>query len=302
MPSTGAPIASPAARTSATALAPDRVAAYLRRLGVERPARPTLPALRALHRAHVERVPYETLDVQLGRPTTVNPLDSAERVLRGRGGYCVQLNGAFTALLTALGYDVTWHRAGVQGSAAAPPSSADHAPHLAPTVTLDGEVWLTDVGLGDGLYEPVPLTAGEHTQGPFTFRLGPSQVEPGGWRFDHDPRGAIAGMDIETEPADEDDFARWHGYLCTSPESRLVRAAVVMRRDAVGADCLTGCVLRRIEGTGRSVRELTGADEWFGVLEDVFGLDLTDLDPAERAALWTKVRTAHEAWRAARAR
>lgn len=287
---------------SAPTLAPEQVAAYLERLGVERPARPTLSALRTLHRAHVERVPYETLDVQLARPTTVDPLDSVERVLSGRGGYCVQLNGAFSTLLASLGYDVTWHRAGVQGSAAAPPSSADLSPHLALSVRLDGEVWLSDVGLGDGLHEPVPLRPGSHRQGPFTFRLTSSKVEPGGWRFDHDPRGAIAGLDIEAEPAAEDDFSRWHEYLCTSPESRLVRAAVVMRRDAARADRLTGCVLRRIDGAGRTQRVLDTADEWFGVLKDIFGLRLEDLDAEERHALWTKVRAAHDAWQAARGR
>src|SRR3954469_25844344 len=96
------------------ALAHDTVAAYLDRLGVPDPGEPSLRALRALHRAHVECVPYEVLDVQLGRPTTVDPKESVRRVLGGRGGYCVQLNGAFSELLAALGYDVTWHRAGVQ--------------------------------------------------------------------------------------------------------------------------------------------------------------------------------------------
>lgn len=276
------------------------LSAYLDRLGLDDPGEPSLPALRALHRAHVERVPYETLEVQLGRRITVDPRESVERVLRGRGGYCVQLNGAFATLLAALGYDVTWHRAGVQAAVRAPASPASFAPHLALTVALDGERWLVDIGLGDGLYEPLPLRPGAYRQGPFEFRLSASEVEPGGWRFDHDPRGSIAGLDVECEAAAPGDFVEWHPYLCTSPESRLVRAAVVLRRDAAGADCLVGCMLRRIGGEGRSERELATRQEWFGALEEVFGLRLEDVNGAERAALWAKVRGAHEAWQSRR--
>ena len=40
--------------------------AYLRRLGVERPARPTPDALRELHLRHLRTVPFENLSVHLG--------------------------------------------------------------------------------------------------------------------------------------------------------------------------------------------------------------------------------------------
>jgi arylamine N-acetyltransferase len=276
------------------------VASYLKRLGIDDPGAPSVSALCALHRAHVERVPYETLDIQLGRPTTVDPRDNLARVLRGRGGYCVQINAAFSALLTALGYDVTWHRAGVQARGGTPQPAGAPAPHLALTVRLNGEVWLADIGLGDGLHEPLPLRAGTYHDGPLTYQLGPSQAEAGGWRLEHDPRGSIAGIDLAMSPAARGDFAQWHPYLCTSPDSRLVRAAVVMRRDGTGADRLLGCMLRRIDGTGGTVRELTTSADWFGALADVFGLPLTDLDKAERAALWAKVRSAHDKWVASR--
>ncbi|MGW3350121.1 arylamine N-acetyltransferase family protein [Nonomuraea rubra] len=269
---------------------------YLDRLEIRDPGEPSLDALRALHRAHVERVPYETLEVQLGRRITLDPRESIDRILRGRGGYCVQLNGAFATLLTALGYDVTWHRAGVQASRRAPASGVSFAPHLALSVALDGQSWLVDIGLGDGLLEPLPLREGAYRQGPFEFRLSASAVEPGGWRFDHDPRGSIAGLDMETEPATAVDFVEWHPYLCTSPESRLVRAAVVLRRDATGADALVGCMLRRVSAEGTSEVELATRADWYDALSSVFGLHLGDVNAKDRAALWAKVRGAHEAW------
>lgn len=279
------------------------VADYLKRLGIGDPDAPSLPVLFALHRAHVERVPYEVLEIQLGRPTSADPQYAAGQVLKGRGGYCVQLNGAFSTLLTALGYDVTWHRAGVQAGHKLPPvGPAEPAPHLVLTVSVEGEAWMVDVGLGDGLHEPLPLRPGSYRQGPFTFRLGPSQVEPGGWRFEHDRGGAIAGLDFTMAPAGPADFAEWHPYLATDPESRLVRTVAVMRRDATSVDSLMGCMLRRIDDSGRTTRELGTYGEWFGALAETFDLPLADVGSGERMALWTKVRKAHEAWLTARAR
>lgn len=278
------------------------VTRYLRRLGIDDPGEPSVDALRALHRAQVERVPYEVLDIQLGRPSTVNPRDNIARILRGRGGYCVQINGAFATLLTALGYNVTWHGALVQAGAEPPAAGLPSAPHLAATVEVEGEVWLVDPGFGDGLHDPLPLRAGAYQQGPFTVRLGPSQVKPGGWRFDHDPRGSITGVDFALTAATQDDFAEWHHALCTSPDSRLVRTATVMRRDAEHIYNLIGCMLRCVDSTGKTVRELATSEDWFGALAEVFGLRLDDLDELERKRLWAKVRGAHEAWLAAKAK
>ncbi|MGW3248024.1 arylamine N-acetyltransferase family protein [Streptomyces sp. NPDC001070] len=279
------------------------VGSYLLRLGLslDEHRKPSVAGLQALHRAHVERVPWETLEVHLGRPTTVDPHESIARILLGRGGCCHQLNGAFATLLTALGYDVTLHRGGVQSDAGSQSPGATSG-HLVLTVDCEGQTWVVDVGFGDALYEPMPLRAGSYRQGPFTYRLRPSQVEPGGWRFDHDERGAFAGMDFTLAPAAPADFAESHAATFTSPDdSRLVRVASVMRRRANGFDHLRGCVLSSTDGTGRTQRELSTADEWFRVLAGTFGMTLVEIDPAERTALWEKVRAAHEAWQAGRA-
>jgi N-hydroxyarylamine O-acetyltransferase len=281
--------------------------AYLRRLGIADPGPPTVAGLRALHAAHVERIAYEALEIQLGRPTTVDPYEAAARILtRHRGGYCYHLNGAFSLLLGALGYDVTWHRAGVQNHSDPHPVGADIANHLALTVAglpaaecPSGE-WLVDVGLGDALHEPLPLREGTYAQGPFSYRLSPSRIEPGGWRFDHDARGSFAGMDFRAPRATTDDFTARHEFLSTSPHSGFVRTCSVQRRDAGGVDMLTGCVLSRLDGAAPAARVLETADEFFDALRHVFGLPLNDVDAPARAALWVRVRAAHEAWLRAR--
>jgi N-hydroxyarylamine O-acetyltransferase len=281
-------------------------AAYLARLRVERPRRPSVEALRALHEAHVERIAYEALEIQLGRPTTVDPHESAARILdRHRGGYCFHLNGAFSLLLAALGFDVAWHRGGVQVSSDPGPVGAGIGNHLALTVhglpsdeSPAGD-WLVDVGLGDALHGPLPLQEGTYAQGPFRYRLSRSEMEPGGWRWDHDPQGSFVGMDFRAERATQADFRARHEYLSRSPRSAFVRTCTVQRRDAGGVDELTGCVLRRIGDGAGPRRTLETSAEWYGVLRDVFDLPLDDLAAAEREALWARVRARHEEWLAA---
>ncbi|MFF5078127.1 arylamine N-acetyltransferase [Actinoplanes sp. NPDC000266] len=272
---------------------------YLRRLGLDGRAgrSPSIEALTELHRAHAERVPYESLEIWLGRPTTVDPTESVDRIVRGRGGYCYHLNGAFSALLRALGFHVSRHVGGVQPTTGRPPGA--DANHLVLTVSglpsaeaPDGR-WLVDLGMGDGLHEPLPLVEGLHRQGPFTYGLRPSEAEPGGWRFDHDPRGGFLGMDFRAEAAEMTAFADKHQFLSTSPESGFVRTATAQRRDAGGADVLRGLTLSRVSETvSRTALETPG--DYFAALADLFGLTLDEVSAAERAVMWRRLVEAKE--------
>ncbi|HEY1487380.1 MAG TPA: arylamine N-acetyltransferase, partial [Micromonosporaceae bacterium] len=246
----------------------------------------------ALHRAHVALVPYENIDIQLGRPPSIDPYASAERIIAGRGGYCYHLNGAFALLLTELGYDVSRHVGGVFSRARPAGVTGGHA---ALTVRVGGGEWFVDVGLGDALFEPMPLTSGRSRQGPFVYRLEPSPVAPGGWRFWHAANaGSFAGMDFTAPSVGMDAFADMHDELSTSPSSPFVMVAQVGRRTANGLDFLRGCHLRTVSASGSDLRALTSADEWYGVLDEVFDLPLTELDDAVRAALWDRLWSAHE--------
>ncbi|WP_101783950.1 arylamine N-acetyltransferase family protein [Nonomuraea indica] len=281
------------------------VSGYLRRLGLAAllDAPPSADGLRALHRAHVERVPYEVLDVWLGRATPLAPGASARRIAAGRGGYCFHLNGAFHLLARTLGYDVTRHVGGVQGHDSEPGVTANHLVLTVRGLPDDGNPggeWLVDLGLGDGLHEPIPLVAGTYRQGPFVYGLRASAVAPGGWRLDHDPRGSFLGMDFGPAATGMSAFTAMHEHLTTSSESGFVRVATVQRRDASGVDMLRGLVLTRV-GQGRRSVTLDTARDYYAALADVFGLTLDDVDAGERERLFHRVRAAHETWLAASA-
>src|SRR5258706_15925794 len=99
------------------AAAQQSVAASLARLGCSGPLGPTAETLAALHRAHLYSVPFENLDIGLGRPLSLAlPALFDKIVTRRRGGFCYELNGLFAWLLTRLGYRVTYLSARVAGS------------------------------------------------------------------------------------------------------------------------------------------------------------------------------------------
>lgn len=280
----------------------DTVTAYLRRLGLDDPGPVSFDALAEIHRAQVERIAYNTVDIQLGRPAPIEPRAAAERIAAiGRGGYCFHLNGALSFVLGELGYTVTRHRGGVWMSTDDVPLHP-FANHLAlvvhdlPTADNPGGEWLVDAGLGDALHEPLPLVAGEYQQGPCAYELLRSPAVAGGWRIRHDPTGSFAGMDFEPALAAADAFEHSHQFLSTSPTSTFTRLLTAQRRDGTGVDKLIGATLTRVEGARSVGWDLRNAIEWFAALADVFGLTLDDVDAPGREDLWRRARASSDEW------
>jgi N-hydroxyarylamine O-acetyltransferase len=282
----------------------DTVTGYLRRLGMGYPGPPSPEALAEIARAHVERIAYNTVDIQLGRPAPIDPAEAASRIVAtGRGGYCFHLNGALSYLLTRLGYDVSQHRGGVWRDPDCDPLHpyANHlvlVVHGLPTADSPDGDWFVDAGLGDALHEPLPLVVGEYEQGPCRYQLSASPALDGGWRFQHDPTGSFTGMDFESAVAAPDAFEHSHAELSTSPTSNFVRFLAAQRRDGSGVDKLVSATLRRVEGARTVEWELRNQAEWFAALSDVFGLTLDDLSRDDRDELWRRARTAQEEWNA----
>ena len=276
--------------------------AYLDRLGLESEP-PSVEGLFRLHRAHVERVAYETVWIHAGERWGIGVAESVARIAtRGRGGYCFHLNGAFGGLLRSLGYDVTRHVGGVHGpDGATEDSMGNHlvlTVHDLPTEANPGGNWYVDAGLGDALHEPIPLIAGKYRQVPFDFVLDETPGAVGDWHLTHDRAGGFAGMSWRSAPVGMDAFAERHAWLSTSPDSRFVRVLTAQRRDASGVDILRGLSLQRI-GDRASASTLTTRAELTDVLVGLFGLRLSP--PSDRAwdALWARVHAAHVAWESA---
>ncbi len=98
---------------------------------------------KALHQAHLMSVPFEDLDIQLGRPLSLNLQDLYHKVvLSNRGGFCYELNHLFGSMLRELGFQVNFIAAQVYGEDEQWGPQFDHM-----AIQVNGK-WLADVGFG----------------------------------------------------------------------------------------------------------------------------------------------------------
>ncbi|MHA2857301.1 arylamine N-acetyltransferase family protein [Paenibacillus lautus] len=276
------------------------VKAYLNRLGISEIKAPTKEYLFELHKAHVARIPWQTLDIFAGKPTPMDIQYSVQLLIHQRSGYCFHLNGAFTALLRALGYAVSWHKAGVQPLGQEPRINGFH---LGLTVSLmnveigEEESWVVDVGLGDMPWEPIPLKFGKYVQGPFTYVLEPSSVTDQGWRLIHDPQYSYVGVDYAPEVVNSLElFKTNHEFYSRSPESPWMDLLVVRQRHDVGMNELKGCIWKKWNGSILDTAEVSSKSEWLEILADVFNEPLVNYSILERDLIWAKVCKQHQKW------
>jgi N-hydroxyarylamine O-acetyltransferase len=125
---------------------------YLRRVGFPGVPQVDLPSLASLQRLHLGAVPFENLHVFHRREVDVTEAWSVAKVLDGRGGWCFELNGAFSTLLSALGFRVDRLAATVLLD----PDPPDEPDHLTLLVHLDRR-YLVDVGFGESATRPLDL-------------------------------------------------------------------------------------------------------------------------------------------------
>ncbi|MDN3271405.1 arylamine N-acetyltransferase [Streptomyces sp. MA15] len=266
--------------------------AYLRRLGMERPVRPTTDALRELHLRHLRTVPFENLSVHLGEEIVLEEKRLLDKVVEARrGGFCYELNGAFGALLTALGYDVTLLAARVHAGGGRLGIPYDH---LALRVrTEDGGDWLADVGFGSHFHLPLAREErGEQRDPAGVFRVAEADADAAGVRGGHDAAGA-ADLDVlrdgrlvyrlETRPRVLADFTAGAWWHSTSPHSHFPRSLVCSRvTEDGGRITLSGRRLTRTAPDGTRQERGTGSDaEVLAIYRDEFGITL-DAVPAVR--------------------
>jgi N-hydroxyarylamine O-acetyltransferase len=246
-------------------------ASYFARIGYTGSTDPTIDTLRLLHLAHLRTVPFENLDISLGREIVCDEERFFHKIVHlRRGGFCYELNGAFAALLRALGFPVSLLSARVSREDG---SASPEFDHLALKVDLD-ETWLADVGFGDSFLEPLllrPDIEQEQPTGRFRIaavgdtRIVQRQVDDGPWKSQY--QFTLASRQLS-------DFESRCWLQQTSPESHFTRQRICTLPTQDGRITLSDLNLIRTTGKAREERMLRDKDEWHAALERYFGVTL----------------------------
>jgi len=239
--------------------------AYLDRIGAKRPPTVDGPALAELHERHLATVPFENLDIQLGVPIELDEDRLVAKVIGGRGGFCYELNGAFAALLRALGAEVTLLSAGVYGpSGLGPPFD-----HMVLRVDLD-QPWLADVGFGRHSIHPLRLSErGDQADPGGTFRL----VDAGGGDLDV-LRDGTPQYRVEARARRLADYAPTCWWQQTWPSSHFRAGPVASLQTAGGQVTVAGRTLIRTVGTDRTETALGSDAEVLAAYREHLGIEL----------------------------
>ncbi|WP_374970986.1 arylamine N-acetyltransferase [Terrabacter sp. BE26] len=256
------------------ALDASEAAAYLARIGLDVPEAPSLEALASLQEAHLLAVPFENLDISLGRPIRLDrDVLLAKVVGARRGGYCYELNGLFALLLRHLGYAVDLVSARVATAAGGLTDEFDHVALLVSGGRLDGPV-LADVGFGEGFVSPLPLLDGfeRHERGKAVGLAERADT----WVYRERPEGE-QWRDcyvFTTRPHPLEDFAARNDWQQSSPESHFTRARVVSVLTPTGRITLSNNRLIATDHGRRQETQLPDEDAVRAALAEHFGIVL----------------------------
>ena len=241
----------------------------MRRIEYAGPHDASRAALEALHQAHATHIPFENLDVLLGRGIALDLASLQAKLVAGRrGGYCFEQNLLFSAVLQAFGFAVTQLAARVRlGTDVLRPRT-----HMTLLVAAGGRQWLADVGFGAaGPLLPVPLGRGEESrQQAWTVR---TVVEGGQWVLQSSHGGSWEDLYAFTmEPQHRVDYELASHYTSTHPSSKFTQVATAQRIAPDVRYTLRDRDYSEDRGGEIARRTLKDDDEVLDVLAETFGL------------------------------
>ena len=260
--------------------------AYLARIRLAECPAANADGLAAVQRAHRLAIPFENLDIRLGRGIAIDGEKVfAKLVTAKRGGYCFEQNRLFLDALTAIGFTARPLLARVWLNATETPPLT----HMILLVTVDGQDWIADAGFGGSYTPPMRLVSGEEATAPDSarFRLG---EDARGWVLSRD--GAIGATDgrgggigggggwIEqysftlTEVA-QADMALSNHWTSTAPGTRFLDLLVVSIVLPTGFASLTDRAYKRHAQGEDSAAEITDPRVYRLRLSMMFGIDLS---------------------------
>ena len=263
---------------------------YFGRVGYVGGTSPTVETLRGILVAHAQAVPFENLDVLLGRELKLDTASLHDKLVnRRRGGYCFEQNSYLLEVFATLGFVVTPLAARVRlavGREVTPPRT-----HVCLQVDVDGLAWLADCGVGSAT--PVGPLRLETSEAQATSHETHRIVWEGGKRYHQvwhgvwfaDGAGQVAGVgsgkwvDVyeftgETMPMIDREIANW--WTSTHPQSKFRKNLLVARvgEDGTRRGVQNRQYIHRRAGEIVEAREIASHEELMAMLAGEFGIVL----------------------------
>jgi N-hydroxyarylamine O-acetyltransferase len=259
------------------------VANYCSRIGYRGALAANLDTLNAVIEAHVRTIPFENLDILLGRSISLELPDIERKLLLGaRGGYCFEHNTLLLSVLEQLGFRVTPIAARVRIGRAR--SEVPPRTHVFLRIDFDDGVWLADVGVG-GLSPTAALRLVSDSEQP-TPHDSRRILCDGTWsefalrapdaRLLHQVKLGEVWCDVceftlEPMPAIDRELGNW--YTSTHPNSHFRDRLMVARSTSNGRITLLNRELTRRQRDGSAeITHIDDPDTLLEVLACHFGL------------------------------
>jgi N-hydroxyarylamine O-acetyltransferase len=253
--------------------------AYLTRIrwkGARTPGSLDLDTIAALMGVHMAAIPFENLDVLLGRCVRID-LESvtAKLVTARRGGYCFEHGTLFQAALRALGVEATAHAARVLLVAA---KSDAPRTHMFLTIEDGGTTWVLDPGFGGpGPIVPVPLVEGQEARHHHdVHRL---VRRDGEWVLEGLMKGAMTALWTSSlEPQFPVDFALANHYVSTFPGSPFATRLMIRALTPEGRVSALNREVTVKHGNVSETHQLADRAALRRLVAGHFGFDMPELD------------------------
>ncbi len=251
------------------------VQSFLDRIGYTGPSRVDLKTLYGIHQACMSAIPYENLEMHLGRKHILDDDVFAGKIIgQKRGGWCYEMNGLLTNMLKEIGFKVTRVASCIEREKN---GDENFGNHLVGLVDL-GKRYVVDLGLGCGPIFPYPLEERQWSENGFQFRL--ERLDDRWWRF-HNHEGWVS-HDFTEEPRDLSWFQGQCTKLQTNPQSLFVNLAIAARKTEDGFDLLADTRFYRTSSNTKTKEQLQTMEEYTSVLKTILDQDLGE----EAKILW----------------
>ncbi len=249
---------------------------YLNRIGWDGGTPPTLETVAGLMRAHMNHIPFENLDVLLGRPVRLD-LDSVQdKLVRARrGGYCFEHMPLFAAAIEALGFLPVRHSARVLLRSSRTESARTH---MFLTLRLDGAAHVLDAGFG-GTAAPFPVPLIDRGAAGPAGATHWMQRENGCWILRHLVEGRPADAWISTLEQDHAvDFEMGSHYTATHSSSTFVNHLLLHRFKPDGRIGIFDRDVTLRQGSKERSFQLKDRAELRALLAEHFDIDLPEVE------------------------